>query len=223
MIICIEGMDASGKATQSKVIADTLNAGRIAFPTYSEYPDVLTGPLIAEHLKEQWRACRHAGGGIGEFDANLDALVFQCCMALNKYETVPRITRAVNKGNGVILDRYWPSAYAYGGADGLPDEWLINIHKALPKPDLFFLLDVSYETALERRPDRRDRYEAKGKEFFDRIRARYNDLWTAPALNHTRATMCEEGSAGWIVLNGELEPNAITAFILDKIVDHDLP
>lgn len=220
MIVCIEGTDAAGKATQSREVADLYGMNRIAFPTYNDYPDVLTGPLIAAHLKEQWSAIATLPHPAPVADPHLDALVFQCCMALNKYEVTPRILHGARNG-GVVLDRYWPSAYAYGGADGLSDEWLVSIHKALPKPDLFFLLDVPYETALARRPDRRDRYEKLGKEFFDNIRRRYLDLWTAPKLGSVRASMCASGNEGWIVVNGELEAAAVTSLVLDKIVNHE--
>jgi L-alanine-DL-glutamate epimerase-like enolase superfamily enzyme len=54
MIIALEGIDASGKATQSKLLAEKLRGTRFAFPDY-ETP---AGEAILGHLKKEWIAVR---------------------------------------------------------------------------------------------------------------------------------------------------------------------
>jgi len=216
MIICIEGTDAAGKATQSKRLAERLTAQRIAFPTYNEHPKSLVGPVIDAHLKGRWRTS--AAMGPDEFthaDGHLDALVFQALMTVNRYELAGQIDASVLRGQHVVLDRYWPSGYVYGSVDGLDKAWLLRIHECLPQPDLFILLDVTYETALARRPDRRDRYEKRGKDFFDVIRLAYLDLWT-----HSREQKEVAPRARWTVIDGEYDADTVTGLIKGVVDDY---
>jgi dTMP kinase len=198
MIVCIEGTDAAGKATQSKLLVENRpNHTRIAFPTYDDDPQALAGPIIGAHLKGKWYAADGEEPGF-PYDKKLDAFVFQALQSINRYEVARKIQILDEAGETVVLDRYWPSGYAYGATDGLDKNWLVSIHQMLPKPDLFILLDVAYEEALVRRPERRDRYEKMGKPFFDQIRREYLDLWAAPP-----SFMCNLGRAGWQVIDGD--------------------
>lgn len=181
---------------------------RIEFPTYATEPAGLVGPIIADHLKEVWSVRRRTEfGGVG-LAPNLDALVFQCVMSVNKYELAPEICESLRRGP-VVLDRYWPSAVAFGGADGLNKQWLIDIHKALPQPDYAFLLDVDYATSLARRPDRRDRYERRGEDYYNAVRQNYVGLWNV---------MGERGGpTKWITLDGRKPMDEVTSDIMREL------
>jgi thymidylate kinase len=194
MIICIEGIDASGKATQSRRLAQHLSAQAISFPDY----DTPTGHLIRGHLKCYWSALPDRPS-LAESDfrlvdtALLNALVFQALQLANRMEHASAIACAVATGRHLVLDRYWPSGWAYGSADGLDDAWLLQIHEHLPQPDLFVLLDVPPEKSSERRPVRRDRLEAQ-EGLMERVGVLYRQLWRRMAEEH--------GRLRWAVVDG---------------------
>lgn len=221
MLIVFEGVDASGKATQSKLLAERLAGLRIEFPTYSTEPEGLSGPLIADHLKEAWEVVtrtREPHLVIGK-DDKLDAFVFQCLMNTNKYEMAPKIQHELDVGRHVILDRYWPSAYAYGRADDLDPAWLLRVHEMLPKPNICFLLDVDYATSFARRPDRRDRFERKGKDYFDRVAANYRRLWLEIS---PLSTFWSIRTTEWAVVDGRQSQEDVTRQVNAVLQAHGL-
>lgn len=171
MIICLEGIDGSGKSSQAGTLTQRLNAALFKFPDRR----TPTGKLIYEHLEGKWRTLR------GEVppavpDAAREALVFQALQLANRMEVATDIMRAAAKGD-VVFDRYWPSGYAYGKADGLDADYLVNLHRWLPQPDLFILVDIDSKQSVERRPERRDRYEKAQGGYMEQVTANYRDLW----------------------------------------------
>ena len=199
MIICIEGIDASGKATQSKLLAGAIGAKRFAFPAY-ETP---LGKLIKGHLKSQWNAqstVEAASHEDQEYDERLNALMFQALQTANRMEVATDIFQANLEGY-VVLDRYWPSGVVYGQADGLDRDYLINIHRFLPKADRHILIDIDPRLSTERRPERRDRYEAN-MGFIARAAQLYRELWE---------------HMDWIVLDGDRSIGEIHQDILDFV------
>lgn len=177
MIIVFEGIDACGKATHSKRIADKLGATRFSFPAY-ETP---IGRLIMDHLSGRWSArldpdafVEGGRAALGEEEA-MNALVFQCLQSANKMEMDQKILEAEQRGP-VVLDRYWPSACVYGSADGIDTNWLYELHAPLAHVDYWLLLDIDPEQSLERRPERRDRYE-KQPGLMHKVAALYREMW----------------------------------------------
>src|SRR4051812_12502697 len=150
LFLSLEGIDACGKATQSKMLSEMLNGVLFSFPAY-ETP---VGKLIASHLQNDWSA-RYDGLSPYEHP-HLDAMVLQSLMLTNRMEKAVSIQKHLKDGKSVICDRYWASGYAYGKADGLDPEYLVAIHDFLPKADLQILIDSDPEDSVKRRPDRRD-------------------------------------------------------------------
>ena len=85
----------------------------------------------------------------------------------------------------MVLDRFYHSSYAYQGYAGSLD--LKDIEKITEfaisgcKPDLVFLLDISYEDGMARKSrDEKlknlDRIESKGKAYHDAVRRGYLTL-----------------------------------------------
>ena len=178
MIVCITGNDASGKATQSKILAERIGAAHFTFPCY-ETP---TGRLIKSHLQEGWHVARE-----GVKDTTLDdytyypkddnALVLQSLMNTNRIERTADLKAAALRGH-VVLDRSDVDAIVYGAFDGLEPAWLEGINAQLPvKPDLYILIDVPVEEGFKRRPTRRDRYESDTKRMED-VRIAYLKLFS---------------------------------------------
>lgn len=166
MIICIEGADATGKATQSKILAESLGARHFSFPDY-ETP---AGREILRNLKSD-RAVKLAGN-----DRIANALVLQSLMLTNRMERGADLRAAMRAGH-VVLDRYDASALVYGTLDGLDPMWLRETNQQLPvRPDLYLLLDAPVEEGFKRRPERRDRYEAD-RAFLEKVREGYLRLF----------------------------------------------
>lgn len=217
MIICFEGVDACGKETQSKRLAQYLDARRIAFPTYGNEALGVTGPLISEHLKGRWTTIATLPHPAPVDDPILDAHIFQCLQTINRYEMAPVIQALVETGCHVVLDRYWQSAYAFGHADGLDPAWLIRINALLPQPDIAFLLDIDFETSIARRPDHRDRYEKMGKDFYWKVRHNYHSLWRGAADKEWPVMPPSTHKTRWVILDGTKSPDEVFTSILKEL------
>jgi dTMP kinase len=85
--------------------------------------------------------------------------VMQLLYIANRFEWKPRIDAWLASGALVLSDRYIASSIAYGETQGLDPEWLTDVQRALPQPDLTILLDIAPETAADRKSSGRDRYE----------------------------------------------------------------
>jgi dTMP kinase len=210
MLIVVEGMDASGKATQVKLLAEKLGGVVIDFPHYS----TTVGKLILSHLKEGWRVARE-----GVKDTTLDdytyypqddnALVLQALMTVNRLEMVPIINEHRASGKPVILDRYFASGMVYGAVDGLDRKWLEMIHATLPQPDVWLFLDITAEESVRRRPDRRDRYE-KQPGLMAKVRSGYLQLFTEKGAFNSPPSH-------WCVIDGIGEVEAVHKRIVSAV------
>lgn len=169
MIIVIEGGDAMGKATQSKLLAAKLDAVRFSLPFY-ESP---AGQAILSNLRGEWTAAYLASNdGRHAPSKHMNAMVLQSLMMMNRLELMPEIKATLQEGKPVVFDRYTPSALVYGGVDGLDVGWVELINSAMPPADVCILLDGPVATGFERRSERRDRYE-KDHAFLQRVREEY--------------------------------------------------
>ena len=201
-LIAIEGIDGSGKSTQTAVLAQMLpNAKVTKFPNY-ESP---TGKLILHHLKT---------GGNFELSKQENAVDLQSLMTINRFEMLETIKKGLEDGP-VILDRYFASGLVYGLYDGLEPYWLAEIHKTLPAPDLYVLLNVTVDNSFRRRPNRDDVYEADKKRLAF-VRAAYIDFWANPWHNvpSVHGTPCR-----YLHLDGASPPHVITNIVLGAIED----
>ncbi len=182
LFLC-EGVDAAGKATHSKLFTNHLQslgrkAVRMSFPNYT----TMTGKAILGHLKGEWTV-EHTPPAFSEpinHTVDIDALVFQSLMTMNRYEVSMDMDLTLHNGTDIVLDRYWPSGYAYGLADGLPEQWLIVVHEMLPPVDCAVLLDIPPEESVRRRPERRDRYE-KQAGLMETVRGNYKTIFADQA------------------------------------------
>lgn len=181
MFVAIEGVDAAGKHTQSKLLADKLGAKLYSFPDYTSP----MGHLIKGHLKRYWSAVPGVGSipeGVHRDLETLNAYVFQALQLTNRMEHAVAIREAQDGGEHIVADRYWPSGWVYGQADGLDPEWLLRIHEYLPGPDLYLLLDIDPAQSAVRRPERRDRYEER-EGLMEQVAGLYRKLWREDGLH----------------------------------------
>ena len=181
MLIAIEGLDQSGKATQAQLLRDQLRQGGtrarlVSFPDY--------GTSIGEEIA---RALQ------GERDYGPE--VMQLLYIANRFERKADLERWIDGGLVVVCDRYVASSVAYGEAQGLDVDWLTQTQRFLPAPDVTILLDIAPELAVERKATGRDRYE-RDLALLGRVRESY--------LRQTE-------QAGWVRVDGERGKGDIAA------------
>ena len=165
LLVVFEGLDQSGKQTQAERLRDRLvAAGRtvrlLSFPSY----DTPIGAEIGRALK-------------GERDYAADTM--QLLYVANRFEWKPEIERELAKGTVVVCDRYLASSVAYGEAFGLDGQWLLEIQRYLPQPDLTVLLDIEPQVSASRKTTDRDKYE-RDLALLGRVRESYLRQASAP-------------------------------------------
>lgn len=136
MFIAFEGLDGSGSSTQSKLLAEKLQAqGREVLLTKEPTSDTALGREIREILQHKREI----------FPEELQRLF----AADRKAHVEDLIEPALREGKTVITDRYLFSTLAYGALE-VDMEKLKNLNKNFRLPDLTFLFKLSPEECLER-------------------------------------------------------------------------
>jgi dTMP kinase len=187
MLIVFEGLDQSGKQTQAEMLRDRLKqdghkARLVSFPDY--------GTSIGEEIARALQGER-------EYDAD----VMQLLYIANRYERRSDLERWIAGGLILVCDRYLASSIAYGEAQGLDPSWLAEIQKFLPRPSITIMLDISPETAVQRKAVDRDRYE-RDLAMQERVRESYR----------------RQAAAGeWVVLDGERSKEALASDIYSAV------
>jgi dTMP kinase len=187
MVIAFEGLDQSGKQTQSERLAAVLRAEgtRVEFLTFPEYTTAI-GAEIGRALA-------------GERDYAADTL--QLLYIANRYEFRPRMLEWLAAGAVVICDRYLASSIAYGEAQGLDPTWLTDVQRYLPAPALTLVLDIPPEVSLQRKHAARDKFE-RDLPLLARVRASYQRQAQAP---------------GWLLLDGQQGVDEVAAEVMRAV------
>jgi dTMP kinase len=99
-------------------------------------------------------------------------------LAANRREKKELIKYYLQNGNTILMNRYYHSNLAYGIANGISKEWLLNLDEGMPKEDITILLDVDpkiSQTRVAKNNFEADIFE-KDKEFLDETRTNYLNL-----------------------------------------------
>ncbi len=184
-------LDASGKKKQTAKLAWAIG-GRYPSQTVKQFDfphmESLTGKYIKGLLTSQWLP--KASYGIPSFSIapdecnpfasgeTLKALCKQALMSMNRYEFLDMLELGKSAYNWLVLDRYFVSGLAYGLVDGLPMDYLVNIHRCLPQPELSILIDIPVAESVRRRPVREDDHEAD-LPFLENVRQTYLELFNS--------------------------------------------
>ncbi len=179
--VVFEGGEGSGKSTQAARLAARLGAVLTLEPGGTE---------IGSRLREVVLGAVEIGEGAPGLAARAEALL----MAADRAQHVAQVVRpALEDGRPVVSDRFSGSTLAYQGyGRGLDlDElrWLSSWAAEGLEPDLVVLLDVDQEVAAARRCRPRDRIEAAGDTFHQRVVAGYRAL-------------AQADPARWVVVDG---------------------
>jgi dTMP kinase len=165
-IIALEGIDQSGKRTQTRLLANELRrkgakVGTISFPIYTSP----SGRQIQRFLDGKQK---------------YPTTALHMLYSLNRWENQELITKLTERADFVIADRYYPSNLAYGVARGLNLGWLRELDRGLPTASLVIVLDVPVPTSFTRKSRVRDVHE-RNRQLLFRVRRTY--LTMAKMLN----------------------------------------
>ncbi|MBS7606773.1 MAG: dTMP kinase [Candidatus Bathyarchaeia archaeon] len=136
-LICIEGLDKSGKTTQSHLLVEALRSLGFDAVYTTEPSGGEIGRFIERYVLRRRR----------RISASIEALLF----AADRIDHFEReIKPMLEKGKIVVSDRYVYSSFAYQGAAGLDIEWIKEVNRMVPAPDLAIYIDVPLEVVIER-------------------------------------------------------------------------
>ena len=189
--VVFEGIDACGKSTQARRVADR-RAARFVFEPGDS-------PLGA-HLRS-WL-----------LDASTPMTpVTEALMMLadRSHHVATVIEPSLAAGTHVMADRYYASTLAYQGYGRGVD--LVDLEAATELaigsclPDLTVLIDIDIDTANERRTrNAEDRFESADAQFHERVREGY-------------LTMARIDPDHWFVVDGRASPDEVTAVIDERL------
>ena len=145
-IICVEGIDGSGKSSVIEKITNELDKRDLTtkvihFPNEEAY----FGKIIYDHLN-------------GKREIPSD--IFQALYIMDMYDKQQNIKQSTKYYDVVILDRWYFSTLAYSKYYRT-QEIIENISYSLLMPDITFLLDTPLNALLKRlKGKNKDKYEA---------------------------------------------------------------
>lgn len=160
-IIALEGIDQSGKRTQTRLLANALKkegatVRTISYPIYNSP----SGRQIQRFLE-----------GRQLFPPRALHMLY----SLNRWENLEHLTKLTENSDFVIADRYYPSNLAYGVSRGLSLEWLQGLDRGLPAASLVIVLDVPVPASFDRKSTGRDVHE-RDRRLLLRVRRTYGTL-----------------------------------------------
>ena len=158
--MCLEGINGSGEGTHANLLVKKLREEGYKVSSVS-FPDYATP--IGKEIKEFLR---------GERD--FSPVVRQFLYAANRWERKADIEGWLREGRVVVANRYSPSGLAYGLANGLDLDWMMNLERGLPSADVVIVIDVPVEVHFQRTKGK-DIYEVDGA-FLERVRSAYLEL-----------------------------------------------
>src|SRR5262249_54777464 len=163
LFISLEGIDGSGKSTQSKLLAAALGPKTVSIREPG-------GTEAAERIRALL-----ADPGV-ELDPLAELLLFLAARA----DLTARVIRpALEAGRDIVCDRFADSSVAYqGAARGLGVGEVISLTDAASEglwPDLTLLLRVDPETGLGR-AEGEDRFESEGLELQRAVAGAYEEI-----------------------------------------------
>jgi len=134
--IVLEGIDVSGKSTVARYLADILSEKGYRTAITREPSDGPVGQFIRELLRQE---------------EVKPSIVYALLFVADRYWHYENVVRKLLKlGYIVIQERGFLSTLAYQSAQGVPEDFLVELHRYLPLPDLIVILKIDKETAAQR-------------------------------------------------------------------------
>lgn len=187
LLIGVEGIDAAGKRTQTSLLHRWLRSRGVRTRVLS-FPDYSTD--LGREI-----------GGFLTGSKNYPPHVRHLLFAANRWERRNDLVRWLEDGGVLLVDRYMESNLAYGMANGLELNWLMNLEAGMPKTDGVVLLDTAPTAARGRRGQRNDKYE-NDLALQQRARESYRELAT---------------KFGWVVIDASREVKIVQSSVRDAV------
>ena len=169
LLLSFEGIDGCGKSTQIALLREALEEQGLQVRVYREPGGTTVSETIRSILLDP----------ANELNPVTEVLLFSSARSQLVTES---ILPALERGEVVILDRFYDSTTAYQGFGHqiLTPVELQAIHKLAAhglEPTLTFYLNIPLSVALERTAQlEKDRMESMGDDFFERVIEGYNQL-----------------------------------------------
>ena len=194
LLIVFEGVEGSGKTTQTQILCNKLESVYQRAITTREPGGTTSGELIRNIILDQEDLTPMSE--LYLFNAARSLLIEQL--------VIPQLREEIH----VIMDRFIYSTMAYqsyGREIPLQTVKTINdIASHQVVPDVIVLLDIPPQKALSRRPNPRDRFEREALDFQTKIRDGY-------------LAMAHENPRDWIIIDADLAPDQIAEIVWGKI------
>ena len=193
MFVAIEGIDGVGKSTVISMLRRRLEDSGYKVHVTAEPSQSPIGRLIRDWLLKPGSNVAHP---------SIYALLFVADRVQHYYGEVKPM---LDSGYVVITERYMESTLAYQGAMGLPQEWLMELHRFVPRPDLTIILDAPVDTVINRLSSRRvlEVFEVD-REFLVRVREillRRASMYNYPVVNADRDLGLVVGDVYGLIIN----------------------
>ncbi len=213
-LIVIEGIDGSGKATQTELLVKRLQKEGTAVKTidFPQYDHTFFGKMVGRYLRGEF-------GEADEVSPYFAALLF----ALDRFEVKNKIQQWLAEGFLVICNRYATSNVGHQAgkiADAQQRKefvaWLEQTEYTvlgIPKPDKVILLDIAAEISQQLVDRKQQRsYTTDKRDIHEKSKDH---------LTNTRNTFLEMAKAhGWIVISCTANGKLLTKeAIHEKIYD----
>lgn len=164
-IISVEGLDKSGKHTQTELLKEYLQeAGYTVEKSEFHRYDTPTGELIMKWLRKEW---------------DVDQKTIELIMTADKQAQQQWFDELDAQGiDFLILDRYTGSQQVYSYANGVGPMWTAALQQHMRKPDVEVFIDIPAEESMKRKGKHNngvnDRYESD-LQLLTRVRELYLD------------------------------------------------
>lgn len=216
--IVLEGIDGSGTTVQSNILTNTLNSNNVDTHRTAEPSTGAIGKLIREII----------GGKTFTYLNSMDPERLKVILAL--LFTADRADHAWTElepqwkqGVVTVCDRYSLSTFAYELGVLTDRQWIQEIGRSLPTPDLTIYLRLSAEQAFDRLLKR---WEEKGDggskpEIFEKIEVQKKLVSNYDAfcgLLHANETFVEKNNV--VVVDASLSIEEVAVQILGVTMNH---
>ena len=201
LFITFEGIDGSGKSTQSQLLYDALNDLGISVIQTREPGGSIGAEIIRSLL---------VSGDRDRWSAETEILLFTAARRDHLEKT---IQPALTKNQIVICDRFVDSTRVYQGVARADLRQTVDeLHSIIIKkePDITFIIDTDPEKSLTRglaRNSGEDRFEEFGLEFQKKLRNGFSEL------SKTEKSRCH-------LINGMRSKEEVSNDILNIVKDY---
>ena len=201
LFITFEGIDGSGKSTQSQLLYDALNDLGISVIQTREPGGSIGADIIRSLL---------VSGDTDRWSAETEILLFTAARRDHLEKT---IQPALTKNQIVICDRFVDSTRVYQGVARADLRQTVDeLHSIIIKkePDITFIIDTDPEKSLTRglaRNSGEDRFEEFGLEFQKKLRNGFSEL------SKTEKSRCH-------LINGMRSKEEVSNDILNIVKDY---